>query len=77
VLFLALIANGYNILGLNPLYQQITLGGLILLAVGVEPAAQVFGEWRRFRRKPSGGDIVARGSDLHGPPTAVSERHAN
>jgi ribose transport system permease protein len=40
ILFLALISNGYNLLGLNPLYQQITLGALILLAVGGEPAAR-------------------------------------
>src|SRR5262249_51071164 len=31
VLFLALIDNGYNLLGLNPLYQQVTVGALILV----------------------------------------------
>jgi len=36
VLLLALIGNGYNLLGLNPLYQQITLGVLILVAVGLQ-----------------------------------------
>jgi ribose transport system permease protein len=50
VLFLALIANGYNLLGLNPLYQQVTLGALILLAVGVDPAVRVAGQWRSLRR---------------------------
>jgi ribose transport system permease protein len=46
VLFLALISNGYNLLGLNPLYQQITLGALILLAVGGEPATRAVARWR-------------------------------
>jgi ribose transport system permease protein len=46
ILFLALISNGYNLLGLNPLYQQITLGALILLAVGGEPAARAVARWR-------------------------------
>jgi ribose transport system permease protein len=36
VLFIALIGNGYALLSLNPLYQQITLGALMLLAVGLD-----------------------------------------
>ncbi|MGH3263227.1 MAG: ABC transporter permease, partial [Trebonia sp.] len=36
VLFIALIGNGYALLGLDPLYEQITLGVLIMLAVGVD-----------------------------------------
>ena len=35
-LFIALIGNGFNLLGLDPFYQQITLGVLLLLAVGVD-----------------------------------------
>lgn len=36
VLFIALIGNGYDLLGLNPLYEQITLGVIMLLAVGLD-----------------------------------------
>lgn len=36
VLFIALIGNGSNLLGLDPLYEQITLGAIILLAVGID-----------------------------------------
>ncbi len=36
VLFIALIGNGFNLLGLDPLYRQITLGVIILLAVGID-----------------------------------------
>ena len=42
VLFIALIGNGYDLLGLNPLYEQITLGGILLLAVGTDA-------WSRLR----------------------------
>jgi ribose transport system permease protein len=35
-LFVALIANGFNLLGLDPFYQQITLGVILLLAVGLD-----------------------------------------
>lgn len=38
VLFIALIGNGFNLLGLDPLYRQIALGMIILLAVGVDAA---------------------------------------
>jgi len=43
VLFIALIGNGYDLLGLNPLYEQITLGVIMLLAVGIDA-------WARQRR---------------------------
>mgnify|MGYP003433183409 CR=1 FL=1 len=35
-LFVALIGNGFNLLGLDPFYQQVTLGVILLLAVGVD-----------------------------------------
>jgi ribose transport system permease protein len=35
-LFIALIGNGFNLLGLDPFYRQITLGGILLLAVGID-----------------------------------------
>lgn len=35
-LFIALIGNGFNLLGLDPFYQQITLGAILLLAVGID-----------------------------------------
>jgi ribose transport system permease protein len=43
VLFIALIGNGYVLLGLDPLYEQITLGVILLLAVAVDA-------WARQRR---------------------------
>jgi ribose transport system permease protein len=36
VLFIALIGNGFDLLGLNPLYEQITLGAILLIAVGID-----------------------------------------
>ena len=36
VLLIALIGNGYGLLSLNPLYEQITLGAIMLLAVGLD-----------------------------------------
>lgn len=36
VLFIALIGNGYILLKLDPLYEQITMGALLLLAVGLD-----------------------------------------
>lgn len=36
VLLLALIGNGFNILGVDPLYQSIVQGGIILVAVAVD-----------------------------------------
>jgi ribose transport system permease protein len=38
ILFIALIGNGFNLLGLDPLYRQIALGLIILLAVGLDAA---------------------------------------
>ena len=43
VLFIALIGNGYVLLGLDPLYEQITMGAILLLAVGLDV-------WTRQRR---------------------------
>jgi ribose transport system permease protein len=42
VLFIALIGNGSDLLGLNPLYDQIALGVILLLAVGSDA-------WSRLR----------------------------
>ena len=42
VLFIALIGNGFDLLGLNPLYEQITLGAILLIAVGTDA-------WSRLR----------------------------
>jgi len=36
VLLLALIGNGFNLLGIDPLYQQVVTGGILLIAVGVD-----------------------------------------
>jgi ribose transport system permease protein len=36
VLFIALVGNGFDLLGLDPLYEQITLGVIMLLAVGID-----------------------------------------
>jgi ribose transport system permease protein len=36
VLFLAMIGNGFNLININPTYQQIVEGGLILLAMGID-----------------------------------------
>ncbi len=44
VLFIALIGNGFNLLGVDPLYQQIVLGVILLLAVGLDA-------WARQRRR--------------------------
>jgi ribose transport system permease protein len=43
VLFIALIGNGFDLLGLNPLYEQIALGGILLVAVGYDA-------WSRLRQ---------------------------
>ena len=43
VLFIALIGNGFDLLGLNPLYEQIALGGILLIAVGDDA-------WSRLRQ---------------------------
>jgi len=36
VLFIAIIGDGFTLLGWNPLYEQITLGVILLLAVGAD-----------------------------------------
>jgi len=36
VLFIALVGNGFDLLGLDPLYEQIALGTLLILAVGLD-----------------------------------------
>jgi ribose transport system permease protein len=41
VLFIALVGNGFNLLGVNPLYQQIALGLILLLAVGADALSRV------------------------------------
>ena len=41
-LFVALIANGFNLLGVDPFYQQITLGIILLLAVGTDAWSRRF-----------------------------------
>lgn len=41
VLFIALVGNGFNLLGLDPLYRQIALGVIILLAVGIDAALRL------------------------------------
>jgi ribose transport system permease protein len=35
-LLIALIGNGFNLLGLDPFYRQITLGAILLIAVGID-----------------------------------------
>ena len=40
VLFIALIGNGYDLLGLDPLYEQITLGVILLAAVAIDSWAR-------------------------------------
>jgi ribose transport system permease protein len=60
VLFIALIDNGYLLLQFDPLYEQITLGALLLAAVGLDalsrglihPATAVRQLLRRRRRVP-------------------------
>jgi ribose transport system permease protein len=39
-LFIALVGNGFNLLGLDPFYQQITLGLILLVAVGIDAWAR-------------------------------------
>jgi ribose transport system permease protein len=41
-LFVALVANGFNLLGIDPFYQQVTLGIILLLAVGVDAWSRRF-----------------------------------
>jgi ribose transport system permease protein len=44
VLFIALVGNGFDLLGYDPLYKQIVQGGLILVAVGIDAWTRT---WRR------------------------------
>jgi ribose transport system permease protein len=43
-LFIALVGNGFNLLGYDPFYQQITLGIILLLAVGVDAWSRRLGD---------------------------------
>lgn len=60
VLFIALIGNGYVLLALDPLYEQITLGVLLLAAVALDalargllrPGAAIKQLFRRRPRSP-------------------------
>jgi ribose transport system permease protein len=36
VFLLALIGNGFDLLGVNPLYQQVATGSILVLAVGLD-----------------------------------------
>jgi ribose transport system permease protein len=45
-LFIALIGNGFNLLGLDPFYRQITLGSILLIAVGIDAWSRRTGAWR-------------------------------
>lgn len=44
VLFIALVGNGFDLIGINPLYEQIILGVILLIAVGMDAWS---GSWRR------------------------------
>jgi ribose transport system permease protein len=46
VLFIALVGNGFDLLGLDPLYEQISLGVIMLLAVGIDAWARQRGGTR-------------------------------
>jgi ribose transport system permease protein len=41
VLFIALVGNGFDLLGINSLYEQITLGLILLVAVGIDAWSRV------------------------------------
>ena len=49
VLLLALISNGFNLLGIDTTYQQIVQGGLILTAVAIDSLSRR-ATWHRARR---------------------------
>ncbi len=42
VLFIALVGNGFDLLGLDPLYEQISLGVLLILAVGLDAWTRMY-----------------------------------
>jgi ribose transport system permease protein len=44
ILFIAMLYNGFTLLSVDPLYRDIALGAIILIAVG-------FDAWSRFRRR--------------------------
>jgi len=44
ILFIAMLYNGFTLLRVDPLFQGIALGAIILIAVG-------FDAWSRFRRR--------------------------
>ena len=44
ILFIAMLYNGFTLLKIDPLFQGIALGAIILIAVG-------FDAWSRFRRR--------------------------
>lgn len=52
VLLIALIGNGFNILNINPFYQAIAQGFIILIAVAVDSRSGGIAHmyWRRLRR---------------------------
>jgi ribose transport system permease protein len=41
VIFIALVGNGFDLLGINSLYEQITLGVILLVAVGIDAWSRV------------------------------------
>lgn len=41
VLFIALVGNGFDLLGIDALYQQIALGAILLIAVGIDAWSRV------------------------------------
>ena len=54
VLFIALVGNGFDLLRLDPLYEQITLGVILLLAVGIDAWSRVLGSSGRRRARRAG-----------------------
>jgi ribose transport system permease protein len=40
VFLLTMIGNGFNLLNINPIYQQIVEGGIIVLAVAIDSLAR-------------------------------------
>ena len=67
VLFIALIGNGYALLGLDPLYQQITLGALMLAAVALDALARQRGGSRRAAAPVVQHDGAMQPSPRHAP----------
>ncbi|HTW98061.1 MAG TPA: ABC transporter permease [Acidimicrobiales bacterium] len=42
VLFIALVGNGFDLLGLDPLYEQLVLGALLIMAVGLDAWTRMY-----------------------------------